>query len=165
MNEQRYQIIKPADVDAIPRSVAIELLTNPKAKLSARMRKNCRAALDKVFISTNTIRWTVVDDLSQQPETRDAALCYDTGCKPKLAVDRIAGKLRSVAWSRLTRLWSRVQRRINGLTFKRTRVMFGRMALTEDQRNSILEAIRRKIAQLEVVRDCATNEINRRAKI
>lgn len=161
--KQRYQPITPADMDAIPRSVALGLLTDPKAKLSARMRKNCFAALDKVFVSAHTIRR--IDYVMEGEELSTRKLCFDTECTPKPAASRIAGKLRSVPWVRLNRLWSRVQRRINGLTFKRTRVMFGSLVMHESQRNKIMIALNGRLAQLEVVRDCATTEINRRVGI
>lgn len=47
----------------IPREVAIELLTEPKAQLSNRMRKNCFASLEKIV----------------EP---DGAACYNSGRSP-----------------------------------------------------------------------------------
>lgn len=42
----------PLERDTMPREVARELLTNPKAKLSSRFRKNCLDALSTVWESS-----------------------------------------------------------------------------------------------------------------
>lgn len=45
----KYIPVAPLELDSIPREVATEMLCNPRAKLTARMRKNCFAARQKVF--------------------------------------------------------------------------------------------------------------------
>jgi hypothetical protein len=45
----KYIPAVPLELDSIPREVATEMLCNPRAKLTARMRKNCFAARQTVF--------------------------------------------------------------------------------------------------------------------
>lgn len=48
--------IAPQEQDGIPRAVATAMLTEPRARLTNRMRKNCIAARDKVFASSVPFR-------------------------------------------------------------------------------------------------------------
>src|SRR3954464_6334445 len=52
---QTKTIVKPHEGDHMPYQVATNLLTEPKAKLSNRMRKNCRAAREVVLRSAHVI--------------------------------------------------------------------------------------------------------------
>lgn len=164
-NTQRYQPITPAERDCIPRAVALQLLTDPKCHLSARMRKNCQSSLEKHYVSTHPVRWAITDDVATQPENRDAVLCYDTLCVAKSAATVCTGKMHSVEFSRLHRLFCRITKRINGISHKRTRIMFGALVITERQRNQIMLALLEQQRQLEIFRDCVTAEINRRMKV
>lgn len=58
-----YTHVKQTTTDSLPREVALEFLTNPKAKLSNTFRKTCRAALDAVFVP-------VPPPASEKPEVR-----------------------------------------------------------------------------------------------
>lgn len=48
--------IEPQTIDGIPRAVATAMLTEPRARLTNRMRKNCIAARQKVFASSTSFR-------------------------------------------------------------------------------------------------------------
>lgn len=48
--------IAPEQRDSIPREVATAMLTEPRARLTNRMRKNCVSAREKVFASTAPFR-------------------------------------------------------------------------------------------------------------
>lgn len=48
--------IAPQERDSIPREVATAMLTEPRARLTNRMRKNCVSARQKVFASTAPFR-------------------------------------------------------------------------------------------------------------
>lgn len=52
-DKNKLEFAKPAELDGMPREVATALLSEPKAKLSARMRKTCKAARETVFLSTS----------------------------------------------------------------------------------------------------------------
>lgn len=56
--------ITPEQRDGIPREVATAMLTEPRARLTNRMRKNCASARDAVFASTSPIvgQWVSEED-------------------------------------------------------------------------------------------------------
>lgn len=77
--------IAPEQRDCIPREVATAMLTEPRAKLSNRMRKNCIAARSKVFVSSSPIQrvpaqneqtgeivkgWSWTEKQAKQPEDK-----------------------------------------------------------------------------------------------
>lgn len=77
--------ITPEQRDGIPREVATAMLTEPRAKLSNRMRKNCIAARSKVFVSSSPIQrvpaqneqtgeivkgWSWTEKQAKQPEDK-----------------------------------------------------------------------------------------------
>lgn len=51
--------ITPEQRDCIPREVATAMLIEPRAKLSNRMRKNCVAARQTIFVSSSPIQKAV----------------------------------------------------------------------------------------------------------
>lgn len=56
--------IAPEQRDSIPREVATAMLSEPRARLTNRMRKNCVSAREKVFASTSSIvgQWVSEED-------------------------------------------------------------------------------------------------------
>jgi hypothetical protein len=150
----RYQPVTPEQRDAMPADVALELLTNP-GKLSARMRKNCMAAREKVYVSKHPIR--LFDDGDDEHKHN---ICWDTYIVPKPAKDRLEQKFLVMRFDRLHRVIKRMDNRIARL----------RRALDKAERkivvpwilNSIKNNLESKISSMEIVKQVATNIINHR---
>src|SRR3954465_12662486 len=97
-------IVKLTDVtrhqqDGMPNEVATSLLTEPRAKLSNRMRKNARSAREKVFPSVSPIINTTNIDDPENP------LAQYTGIEPKSAEARLVEKSKRATWAQLHK-WS-----------------------------------------------------------
>lgn len=118
----KYELTKYEDRDHMPREVAIELLTTPKNKLSARMRKNCMQALQNVTQSTHPIRLAVElgenywETTSREyrneypPETKLVKI-MDVDYKPRTIEQRMARLVTRFPFDRLRRLVIRCARR------------------------------------------------------
>ena len=92
MTKIKSNKVVPAELDGMPIEVATEMLTTPKVKMTARIRKNCMAAREKVFISSAPIRRVTVteDDGSERQE-----LQYQEGASidPEIKLARKASTL------------------------------------------------------------------------
>lgn len=109
--DNQYQPVTPEERDNMPADVALEMLTNPKNKLSARMRKNCFAAREKVFVSKHPVRWVSVKDNESNIGIK-WALCWDTDVTARPWKDRITLRLGQSPWQRLNRMVKRMDKRI-----------------------------------------------------
>lgn len=68
--------IEPQQRDGVPHEVATAMLTEPRARLTNRMRKNCMEAREKVFASTSPIVRVLVTDGKVDLAKREEALYY-----------------------------------------------------------------------------------------
>lgn len=80
--------VVPAQVDGMPIEVATEMLTTPGVKMTNRLRKNCMAAREKVYISASPIINGVDDE--GKPELQYGPAAKD----PTLKLANRAGKLK-----------------------------------------------------------------------
>lgn len=81
-------IATPAEIDHMPKEVATALLTEPKARLSNRERKTCKAARETVYLSTS-------------PIVREEAKLFYTGQLPKDPEKRLGAKLTHATYIQL----------------------------------------------------------------
>lgn len=111
---QNWNVISPKEIDHMPVEVATEMLASPKAKLSARMRKNCFAARQRVFESATPLHR---GDLGIHDETifsrQGRHLLQDYEHEQALANKPLANadKIRRLPLDRLGRLRDRSIRR------------------------------------------------------
>lgn len=140
MNTKQYRPPTIENRDRMPREVAVSLLTNPKGKLSARMRKNCREALQLVIPSEYPV------------EHAHGMLQYRTDLSGKPIDESLAKKFSSVEIGRLQRVVIRCNRRLKKVmkafqTCKVTQVKLGLIQLAE---------------RLKLAQECAVKELGHR---
>jgi hypothetical protein len=100
-----YKEIAPLDFDHMPVEVATEMLAAPKAKMSARQRKTCFAARQRIFYTGNPLHRGASGYTEQDPP-------ITTSAETKL--DR---KFRSMPIARLDRLHRRVTTARRGVDY------------------------------------------------
>lgn len=146
--------IEPQIIDGMPREVATAMLTEPRAQLSNRMRKVCMRARDKVFVSSSPITKSVAIDDDGTTEwvhswTEQAPLEVEI---------KTAERFSYATLQQLGKWCSRAIKR-------RAVVQRAYLAVpTEDNpRNNALRELYAALAsKLDVIRDCAEDEINLR---
>jgi hypothetical protein len=107
-----YKEIAPLDFDHMPVEVATEMLAAPKAKMSARQRKTCFAARQRIFYTGNPLHRRVAGfDRRHLPITEQSPP-VTTSAETKL--DR---KFRSMPIARLDRLHRRVTTARRGVDY------------------------------------------------
>jgi hypothetical protein len=154
MNETRYQPVTPEERDNMPFDVALELLTNPRNRLSARVRKNCMDAREKVFVSKHPIR--------HDPNS-PAYLVWDTDIVQTPAKDKLERKLLIMPWARLNRVIKRMD----------TRIARVRSALLRAEKkivvpwisNTLRNNLESKISAMETTKQIAINITNHRKSL
>jgi len=171
----RYTIAEYEQRDAMPREAAIELLTNG-GKLTARIRKACRAALERAIPSAYQIRHTWSDDggktlqpFNGRPACKfaiiseDAGLharggfrAYDTEITPKLFECRVAERMRRVPFVRLIRMLRRIDRRSRSV---HAAMMRASSLRTEGLRDELLARLQTQLDKFAKVRQIVVDEI------
>lgn len=73
MTKTKSNKVVPAELDGIPVEVATSMLTEPKVKMSNRMRKNCMAARQKVYPSIAPIRRVLTPELEIEMQYQNDA--------------------------------------------------------------------------------------------
>lgn len=95
--------VVPAELDGMPIEVATEMLTTPKVKMTARIRKTCFAAREKVYPSLAPIRKVVLPDDTVE---------FEYG-EPRLDVEvKLARRVHQLKFCQLVKHSQRVPRRI-----------------------------------------------------
>lgn len=148
--------IEPQIIDGMPREVATAILTEPKAALSNRWRKVCMRARDKVFVSSSPITKSVAIDDDGTTEWVHSW----TEREPIDIEAKTAQRFTCATLQQLGRWCSRAIKR---------RVVVQRAYLAvpaEDnpRNNAIRELYAALASKLDVIRDCAEDEINARMR-
>jgi hypothetical protein len=149
-NTDGWAVLPPADLDHMPVEVATELLASPKARLTARMRKNCLAARQRVYCSATPLRRFA--DRWHQNTANEARFVNERplvnlarlSLLPLARLDRLARRTsrRRIA---LQRAYERAQQSLLPAVFAKLRV-----------------SLELKAAALDATADAARDELNRR---
>lgn len=167
-NADKYPKVTPEIRDGMPREVAIEMLCNQKAKLTARFRKNCQAARETVWPSSHPIRQMFLD----VAEVHESALCprrerfrvYDTTQTPKSVEDRLNAKLRSASWAKLHQIARRADARGDEV-FRAMQRLNKAEGLPEPVKAKYLAALELQEAKFDLIHSLTTQEIYRRSEL
>lgn len=165
-----YNILSPADLDHMPVEVATEMLASPKAKLTARLRKNCFAARQRVFLSATPLRRGFqIHDATEL--TRDGeSLLQDADHEQALADKPLVdiARIRALPLDRLARLKVRADRRRRAAQQKYIQLLGLIDATPEGSRRKPLEklkaALTLRAVQLDELSDAVAAEIKIRAE-
>jgi hypothetical protein len=182
--EQTYPKVEPEPRDSMPPEVAIEFLCNPRNKLSARFRKNCQAARDRVFVSQHPIRMALdaenpehivlikgrppayldVGFPHKEARRKDCFRVYDTMQAPKSVEDRLNAKLRSATWAKLHQIQTRCDRR-GERVFNALQKVNANTTAPEAFKQRAIAALELQAAKFDLIHGLTTAEINRRGSL
>jgi len=152
--------VVPAVLDGMPVEVATSMLCAPKAKLTNRMRKTCRAARERVYPSLAPIRKVP----HPNEDLEEGQVEYEYRMDAKLDIedkhDRLA---RGLNWTQLHSHLKRWSKRRAKVQSEYLRLMESSVADTvkESRGRDLTWAA----AQMELVQDALQVEIERRKKI
>lgn len=137
----------------MPREVATAMLSEPRAKLTNRMRKNCIAARYKVFASSSPFR--------RMPGSEDGEIVKSYGyseIEPRAPEERMQRRFATATLRQLSN-WLRrsIARRV--VVQRRYLAVVGDTMLAQAQRNALAGIAER----LDTVRDVCESEITMRA--
>lgn len=85
-----WKIAEPLTLDHMPAEVATEMLANPKARLTARQRRQCFAARQRVFVAPSPMRRILIAggyNTTRSDERRLHRIFGDTTIKNPLRFD------------------------------------------------------------------------------
>lgn len=133
----------------MPREAAVSILTGG-SKLTARVRKRCFAALAQVTPSRHPI------------SVLNGVRMYDTDVAPKPYAQKVAGRMRRVAFARLWRLLRRLDRRSSASHHAMIRAA---RLQTAGLRDELLARLQVQLDKLNEVRQIVENEILSRKKV
>lgn len=139
----RFQIAEHEPRPTMPREVAVSILTGG-SKLTARVRKRCFAALAQVTPSRHPI------------SVLNGVRMYDTDVAPKPFKQRVASRMRSVAFARLWRSLRRLDRRSRTTHHAMIRAA---SLQTAGLRDELLARLQVQLDKLNEVRQVVENEI------
>lgn len=172
----RYETATYEPRSAMPREVAVSILTGG-SKLTARVRKRCFAALEQVTPSRHPILLAFRSDdgfspvsprklaildfesgemLTKQKYRQHLVRVWDTAVVPKPFKQKVAGRMRSVAFARLWRLLRRLDRRSR--TTHHAMIRAGSL-VTAGLRDELLARLQVQLDKLNEVRQVVENEI------
>lgn len=152
------------DTDTMPRETAVALLTNPKEKLTSRMRKTCRAALQKV--------WTSWVPFEAGDPGQDSY--YPRPDKSRTPAAKLADKFRAYPIDRLHRLLNRTTKKQRGIAHAienvsspkaeaRLKDLFDRLAFVNNLVIREIELRQEVIAGIQRLNAVLTDEIKQAA--
>lgn len=177
----RYEQTTYEPRQTMPRAAAVSILTGG-SKLTARVRKRCRAALELVTPSRHPIKLAFRSDEGFSPASpRQLAILdfesgeffpkqkyrkhlvrvWDTETVPKPFKQKVAGRMRSVAFARLWRLLRRLDRRSRAA--HNSMIRAGSLR-TEGLRVELQARLQAQLDKLNEVRQVVENEILSRRK-
>lgn len=148
-----HRSIEYGNTDHMPAEVASSMLRAPKAKLTARERKNCKAALEVVMVSSSPIVKT-----SAKTKSKPAEYEYQSG--PKSIDEKLTGKLLRAKLDQLTKWLKRAHSRRMQVQRAYLRVV-GTGPFSEKKR----AALELKAAQLDIFHGAVYDELRRRSEI
>lgn len=147
--------IEPQEQDGIPRAVATAMLTEPRARLTNRMRKNCIAARQNVFASTSPIvaQWVIEEDSENEKR-----MLFYTGHEAKQPDERIKRRFGNASLRQLGKWLRRSIARRRPLQDKF-------QAIVGDSPRHVMarEIIALAVQRLDTVRDVCEDELKVRA--
>lgn len=162
--------IEYGNTDHMPAEVASSMLRAPKAKLSNRERKNCKAALEVVMVSSSPIvrnpariRGKVVyqyQDGSPAKKPKRVKVEYQYQSGPKSIDEKLTGKLLRAKHDQLTKWLKRAHSRRMQVQRAYLRVV-GTGPFSEKKR----AALELKAAQLDIFHGAVYDELRRRSEI
>jgi hypothetical protein len=145
--------IAPDETDTMPREVAIAMLSAPKARLTNRMRKNCKLALQHSYTST-------------QPLIKDGGKYYtlDTANSREA---RAQQKIQSHTLAQLVRWLRRLvnHRRISQEKYVALTAKEGLTGKPEAARLRAMGVLEHLVAVIDAQRDSIEDELVRRASL
>lgn len=162
-----YQIAQPLELDHMPAAVATEMLA--RGRLTARQRKQCMAAREKVFAmgiplhrryerEPDAVFLSNLSPSEVKQFHRETPLCFEARFAPLLPEEKLDRRLSRVPIDRLGRLVTRSIR-------ARRRVQTAYLKLAGDESKQAVQL--RKVLDLaaahhEAVQDSAQSTINAR---
>lgn len=154
MNKTQTKKVVPAELDGMPIEVATEMLTTPKVKMTARIRKTCFAAREKVYPSLAPIRKVVLPDKTVE---------FEYG-EPRLSVEiKLAKRVHQLKFCQLVKHSQRVPRRIAKLRSLYLKLLSSEAPEPVKQFRGA--QLTQTVANLEKVLSAIQAEINLRHKI
>lgn len=100
--------VVPAVLDGIPTQVATEMLVEPKAKMTNRMRKNCVASRAKVYPSVAPIRKVEGFDPLTGKDGTELHYCPESIIKLE---DKLLRRVKALSWKQLHSFLHRMTKR------------------------------------------------------
>jgi len=143
--------IELGNTDHMPKQVALEMLCAPKAKLTNRVRKNCKASRDIVRLSAFPIVKT-----SAKTGQRPAEYTHD--CKEKSIDEKLTGKLKRATFDQLQKWGKRAHARRMQVQRAYLRIT-GTNVFAEKAR----AALELKAAHLDIFGGAVYDELQRRS--
>lgn len=154
MTKPKNNKVVPVQQDGMPIEVATEMLTTPGVKMTARLRKTCFAAREKVYPSLAPIKKVVLPD-------EEVELEYG---EPRLSVEiKLAKRVHQLKFCQLVSHSRRVPRRIAKLRSLYLKLM--NSAAPEPVKQFRGAQLTQTVANLEKVLSALQAEINLRHKI
>jgi hypothetical protein len=165
-----YQIAQPLDIDHMPAEVATEMLASPRAKLTARQRKTCMAARQRVFATESgaPLRRRILSrPIMERKANRHlfrhgvkTGLFFDETFSPVTTEQKLDNKFRAMPIAKLATLRRRAIR-------NRARVQYAYAKLAGDESKKAVQL--RRLLDLaathhEAVQDSAQSIVNARLK-
>lgn len=145
----RYEQTTYEPRPVMPRAAAVSILTGG-SKLTARVRNRCLSALEQVTPSRHPI------------SVLNGVRMYDTDVAPKPYSQKVAGRMRSVAFARLWRLLRRLDRRSRAA---HNSIIRAGSLRTEGLRVELQARLQTQLDKLKEVRQLVENEILSRRKM
>lgn len=107
MKTQNTKVV-PAVLDGIPPQVATEMLVEPKAKMTNRLRKNCAASRVRVYPSAAPIRKVEGFDPLTGKDGTELHYCPESLIKLE---DKLLRRVRMLTWKQLHSFLHRMTKR------------------------------------------------------
>lgn len=160
MTTQNTKVV-PAELDGIPIEVATSMLLAPRARLTARMRKNCQAARCKVYPSVAPIRKVLRPD-DVRIEDREVEYEYLMGAKidTEIKLERLA---RDLKWAQLHSHLKRMSKR--RANFQKQYLKLMHSTASDSVKESKGKLLTWAAGRIELAQDALSAEIKRREKI
>lgn len=160
MTTQNTKVV-PAELDGIPIEVATSMLLAPRARLTARMRKNCQAARCKVYPSVAPI--VIVPESDEEGEGEGKGKReYLMGAKidTEVKIERLARGLK----------WVQLHSHLKRMTKRRTKLQKEYIKLMHSDVSDAVKQSQGRLltwaaGRIELAQDALSAEIKRREKI
>lgn len=158
MKTQSKKVV-PAEQDGMPIEVATSMLTTPGVKMTARLRKTCFAARERVYPSLAPI----IKREQATEEGKEKWIEYEYG-EPRLSIEiKLAKRVHQLKFCQLVKHSQRVPRRIAKLRSMYLKLMSSKAPEPVKQYQGA--QLTQTVANLEKVLSALQAEINLRHKV